>query len=64
MKKQFKINKKKVKVRKTWTRSPSEQIIPNKKKEDKPFNDSLYRGQKITEEDLENYNDDFERGIK
>lgn len=61
-KKQFKINKKKIKARRTWTRSPIEQVIPNKKKDD------LLKGQKITEDDLymfdEGEYDEFERGIK
>ena len=60
----MKINKKKIKTRKTWKRSPAEQIEPNKRVQDEPFDDSLYRGQKITEEDMDDYTDDFERGIK
>lgn len=61
IKKRMKINKKKIKTRKTWTRNPALQIISNRKKEDE-----LKRGQKITEEDMDYYNDDydFERGIK
>jgi hypothetical protein len=62
-KRAIKINKRKIKPRRTWKRSPAEQIVPNKRQEDKPFNDSLYRGQNITEEDLENIDDDFERGF-
>jgi len=58
-----KINKKKIKPRKMWKRSPAEQIVQKKRPEDEPFNDSLYRGQKITEEDLENMDDDFGRGF-
>ena len=55
----LKINKKKIKTRKTWIRNPNTQIEPNRKKEDE-----LKRGQKITEEDMDDYTDDFERGIK
>jgi hypothetical protein len=60
IKKRMKINKKKIKIRKTWTRNPNTQIEPNRKKEDE-----LRRGQKITEEDMDYYNDDydFERGL-
>ena len=45
---------KKIKARRTWTRNPKTQVVPNRKK------DELLRGQKITEEDF----DEFERGIK
>ena len=56
---------KKIKARRKWTRSPIEQVIPNKKKtKDDKFNDSLLRGQKIKEEDLDELDDFFERGIK
>jgi len=62
-KKVLKINKKKIKTRKTWTRKPETQIEPNKRVQDEPFDDSLYRGQKITEEDMDDYTDDFGRGF-
>jgi len=63
----LKINKKKIKTRKTWTRNPETQIEPNKRVQDEPFDDSLYRGQKITQDDFDIYDDDMEeleRGIK
>jgi hypothetical protein len=63
MKKNMKINKRKIKTRKIWTRSPAEQIVPKKRPEDEKFDDSLYRGQKITEEELDNIEDDFGRGF-
>ena len=56
--------KKRIKVRRSWTRSPIEQIVPNKRREEPlKFNDNLYRGQKITEEDLDMLEDDFGRGF-
>jgi len=58
IKQRMKIKKKKIKTRKTWIRNPKTQVIPNRKK------DELYRGQKITEDDMDDYADDFERGIK
>jgi len=64
MKKRTKIKKTKIKIRKKWTRNPDTQIEQKKRIQDEPFDDSLYRGQKITEEDLDDYMDDFERGIK
>jgi len=64
IKKRTKISKKKIKIRKTWTRNPETQIEQKKRIQDEPFDESLYRGQKITEEDLDDYMDDFERGIK
>ena len=63
MKKRMKIKKTKIKVRKTWTRNPETQIEPNKRVQDEPFDGSLYRGQKITEEDMDDYTDDFGRGF-
>jgi hypothetical protein len=57
IKQRMKIKKKKIKTRKTWTRNPRTQIEPNRKK------DELYRGQKITEEDFDTYEDDFGRGF-
>lgn len=63
----LKINKKKIKTRKTWTRNPETQIEPNKRIQDEPFDGSLYRGQKITQDDFDIYDDDMEeleRGIK
>jgi len=63
LKKNIKIRKRKIKTRKTWTRNPTEQIVPKKRPEDIPFNDSLYRGQKINEEDLEDLEDNFGRGF-
>lgn len=63
MKRRMKIKKTKIKVRKTWTRNPETRIEPNKRVQDEPFDGSLYRGQKITEEDLENMDDDFGRGF-
>lgn len=64
IKKRMKINKKKIKTRKTWTRNPNTQVELNKRVQDEPFDDSIYRGQKITEEDMDDYTSDFERGIK
>jgi hypothetical protein len=49
---------KKIKTRRTWTRNPKTQVVPNRKK------DELLRGQKITEEDMDDFMEDFERGIK
>lgn len=63
----LKINKKKIKTRKTWTRNPNTQVEPNKRIQDEPFDDSLYRGQKISQDDFDIYDDDMEeleRGIK
>jgi hypothetical protein len=50
---------KKIKARRTWTRNPKTKVVPNNKK------DELLKGQKITEEDMDYYNDDydFERGL-
>jgi hypothetical protein len=59
-KKATKINKRKIKIRKTWTRNPKEQVTPNKKHEPEPFNGRGFNG--ITEEDLDYY-DEFERGF-
>ena len=64
IKKRTKIKKTKIKIRKKWTRNPETQIEPKKRIQDEPFDDNLYRGQKITEDDLDDYTDDFERGIK
>jgi len=63
LKKNMKINKRKIKIRKIWKRSPAEQIVPKKRPEDEKFNDNLYRGQKITEEDFDMFEDDFGRGF-
>jgi len=69
-KKVTKINKKKIKTRKTWTRSPAEQIRHKKRPEDEPFDENLYKGQKITEEDMIYWDrededlEEFERGLK
>jgi len=63
IRKRMKINKKKIKIRKIWKRSPSEQIVQKKRPEDEKFDGSLYRGQKITEDDLDNIEDDFGRGF-
>lgn len=54
---------KKIKARRSWTRSPVEQVVPKKRPKDEPFNDNLYRGMKITEEDLDTLEDDFGRGF-
>ena len=66
-KKVGKINKKKIKTRRTWNINPTEQIVPNKRIEDKKFNDNILRGQNITEEDLDYIddiiNEEFERGF-
>jgi hypothetical protein len=63
LKKNMKINKRKIKTRKIWKRSPAEQIVPKKRPEDEKFDGSLYRGQKITEEDFDTFEDDFGRGF-
>lgn len=57
--------KKRIKIRKTWGNiNPVERIVPKKRKEDIPFKDNIYKGLKITEEDFEYFDDEFERGIK
>ena len=48
-----KINKKKIKTRRTWNRNPTEQIVPNKQRE------NTDNWQKEAQEDI----DDFERGF-
>lgn len=63
-----KINKKKIKTRRTWNINPTEQIVPNKRVEDIKFNENILKGFNITEEDLDYIddiiNEEFERGIK
>lgn len=60
---------KRIKARRTWNINPAEKIKQKKRIVDEPFDENLYRGQKINEEDLNDLEDygefkDFERGLK
>lgn len=45
---------KKIKIRKDWGNvNPVERVVPKKRPEDEPFDASIYKGLKITEEDLD-----------
>ena len=43
--------------RRLWKRKPQTQIVPNRKKNNKKFSDTLLCGQKIKEKDLEVFNE-------
>jgi hypothetical protein len=60
---------KRIKARRIWNINPAEKIKQKKRIMDEPFDENLYRGQKINEEDLNDLEDygefkDFERGLK
>jgi len=50
----------KIKIRKDWNGfNPVERVVPKKRIEDEKFDESQYRGLKITEEDLQELEDMF-----